>query len=202
MIRLVFFIFLPLILFLTLFRLVSFAFNSSYALFSETYDYNENSLKEIDFNVLSRKTQKYTSQGYGKTSFASVNTNILNHWHNGIDIAAVLNAPIHSVSDGKVVYVGNQDTYCFGRGYGKFLSVGNSKDGYTLLYAHLNRANVKTGDEVHKGDILGFVGETGYATGPHLHFTVFKSASFKIVNRKDCGSTPSGADINPFGYLK
>ena len=56
-------------------------------------------------------------------------------------------------------------------GYGKGVIVSHG-NGYSTLYAHLTKANVRKGQNVKKGDVIGLEGSTGFATGPHLHFEV------------------------------
>ena len=85
--------------------------------------------------------------------------------HNGVDYAAERNTPIKASGDGFVQFIGRQ------RGYGRTIEIkhgGNIK----TLYAHLERFNnkIKVGDKVKQGDIIGYVGDSGDATGPHLHF--------------------------------
>ncbi|MCS7205853.1 MAG: M23 family metallopeptidase [Leptospiraceae bacterium] len=83
------------------------------------------------------------------------------HFHRGIDIKVPLNTPIYAPSDGWVEYAGSK------KGYGEtlILKYNNTK----FLFAHLTRTNVKTGDKVQKGQIIGYTGTTGASTGPHLH---------------------------------
>jgi murein DD-endopeptidase MepM/ murein hydrolase activator NlpD len=70
---------------------------------------------------------------------------------------------VHVVSDGVVAFAGRQN------GYGNVIEVRHGGDRSTL-YAHLSRIDVKQGQKVEQGDVIGAVGATGWATGPHLHF--------------------------------
>jgi murein DD-endopeptidase MepM/ murein hydrolase activator NlpD len=94
---------------------------------------------------------------------------IHNRWrsHNGTDFAAPTGTPIMASSDGRVSFVGNQN------GYGKTIIV-QHRDGYSTLYAHLNgfARGLKNGQRVRQGDTIGYVGMTGWATGPHLHYEI------------------------------
>ncbi len=83
--------------------------------------------------------------------------------HNGIDIAAPLGEPIHAALDGEVVYVGSQ------RGYGNVVLL-QHEDFVITVYAHNERNLVRLGDKVKKGQPIATVGQTGNASGPHLHF--------------------------------
>ncbi len=85
--------------------------------------------------------------------------------HSGIDLAAPRSTPIKASEGGKVIYAG-----WYG-GYGKVVIVDHSK-GFSTLYAHLSSTAVSVGDQVRQGDTVGYEGDTGYATGPHLHFEV------------------------------
>jgi murein DD-endopeptidase MepM/ murein hydrolase activator NlpD len=66
--------------------------------------------------------------------------------------------------NGKVTYVGHLTW-----GYGNHIIIDNGNN-ITSLYGHLSQVNVKVGDEVKPGDIIGLEGQTGWATGPHVHF--------------------------------
>lgn len=85
--------------------------------------------------------------------------------HKGVDFAAPIGTPVRSVGDGTIEFVGQQ------RGYGNVIIV--KHHGHTTtLYAHLNEfaESLKPGSRVNQGEIVGFVGQTGMATGPHLHY--------------------------------
>jgi len=83
--------------------------------------------------------------------------------HNGIDITAPIGEPIYAALDGKVVFVGVQ------RGYGNVVVL--EHDNYVMtVYAHNERHLIRLGDNVKKGQPIATVGQTGNASGPHLHF--------------------------------
>jgi murein DD-endopeptidase MepM/ murein hydrolase activator NlpD len=86
-------------------------------------------------------------------------------FHTGIDIATNLGDAVRAPADGIVLKAG------MGTGYGREVVVDHGH-GVETLYAHLSGFAVITGQEVHRGDILGYVGSSGHSTGPHLHYEV------------------------------
>ncbi len=85
--------------------------------------------------------------------------------HNGIDIANAQGTPIIVTADGIVTYVGYRG------GYGKLVIV-NHVNGYQTYYAHMSSIAAELNDEVAKGDVIGYMGSTGDATGSHLHYEI------------------------------
>jgi murein DD-endopeptidase MepM/ murein hydrolase activator NlpD len=84
--------------------------------------------------------------------------------HKGVDYAAATGTPIMSAGEGKITYAGWKG------GYGRTIIVDHG-NGVTTLYAHMSRmGNYKTGSRVRQGAVLGYVGASGLATGPHLHY--------------------------------
>jgi len=94
-------------------------------------------------------------------------------FHTGIDLIANVGTPVSAAMDGIVSETGND------RMYGKYIIIRHNNF-YHTLYAHLASVSVNQGDHVTHGDTIGNVGNTGYSTGPHLHFGVFKYG--KAVN--------------------
>lgn len=139
------------------------------------------------------------TQDYGATSFA-LRGGYKGKWHNGIDFGGPIGTPVYAAESGKVIAVDNQDKYCYRGAYGKYIVI-EHENNLTTLYAHLSLQTVKKGDAVKRGDLIGYIGKTGYATGPHLHFTVYSSATFIFKQSKTCGMMPFGGDINPLQYL-
>ena len=88
--------------------------------------------------------------------------------HYGMDFTAPRNTPVYAASDGKIVRADSRST-----GYGKHIRIDHGF-GYMTLYAHLYKYNVRRGQKVKKGDIIGFVGNTGRSQAPHLHYEVWK----------------------------
>jgi murein DD-endopeptidase MepM/ murein hydrolase activator NlpD len=85
--------------------------------------------------------------------------------HKGVDFAAPTGTPVHATGDGKVASAGRQN------GYGNVVVLQHSA-AYSTVYAHLSRfaAGMTPGARVAQGDVIGYVGQTGWATGPHLHY--------------------------------
>lgn len=139
------------------------------------------------------------SQGYGQTSFAS--KNYRGQWHNGIDIAAPIGTEIYAVEEGVVVNVGNQDKFCPRAAYGKFTVIKHN-NGLTTLYGHMSKTITEVGQKVERGQLIGYMGKTGWATGSHLHFTVWSTITYSLQPTRFCGLMPVGGDINPLQYLE
>ncbi len=140
----------------------------------------------------------YVTQNYGRTLYSYLYPN---DWHDGIDIAAAYGTPVYSPNDGTVVAVGNQDNYCYHRGFGKYVAVRDPENNLILWYAHLGTQSVSPGEIITKGTILGTIGATGLETGTHLHFSIFQAKGFTMQARDGCGPEPTGQDINPLNYL-
>jgi murein DD-endopeptidase MepM/ murein hydrolase activator NlpD len=87
------------------------------------------------------------------------------HHHSGIDMTAKKGTPIYAPADGVVEYAKSKGTY------GKYLLV-NHPFGFKTAYGHLSKFAVKTGDYISKGDLIGYVGNTGRSTGSHLHYEI------------------------------
>lgn len=137
-------------------------------------------------------------------------------YHNGLDFSAPLGTPILAAESGKIIAVGDQDNYrtngkklCYRAAYGKFVMV-KHENNLTTTYAHLSRWIVNVGDQVEKGQIIGYSGNTGRSTGPHLHFIVYatqtippaKSGFYEgTTGSRVCGPLPVGGDLNPLPYL-
>ena len=118
------------------------------------------SIQPIKNNDLTRMASGY---GFRTDPF---NKSRKMHW--GMDFTAPRNTPIYAASDGKVIRADSRSS-----GYGKHIRIDHGF-GYLTLYAHLNKYNVKRGQKVQKGDIIGYVGSTGRSQAPHLHYEVQK----------------------------
>ncbi|MGB0373683.1 MAG: M23 family metallopeptidase [Flavobacteriaceae bacterium] len=88
--------------------------------------------------------------------------------HKGMDFSAPTGTPIYAPSDGKVIRVDSRSP-----GYGKHIRIDHGF-GYVTLYGHLSEYNVRRGQRVKRGDVIGFVGNTGRSVAPHLHYEIRK----------------------------
>lgn len=152
------------------------------------------------------------TQYFGNTPFSSRNPQVYNGaGHNGIDFSAKVGTPIYSAEAGVVLGTGNTDTACSGVSYGKWVLIRHN-NGLTTLYAHLSVISVTSGEVVGVRQKIGLSGNTGYSTGPHLHFTVYASDAVHVsgpteYKSKVCGTymimplAPRAGYLNPLSYL-
>lgn len=130
------------------------------------YDFNGQSLR----GAFLRSALKFSRVS---STFGTRRHPIHGHWtgHKGVDYAAPSGTPIHATADGTVEFIGTQ------RGYGNVIILQHHGQ-YTTLYAHQSRfaAGLRKGSKVQQGELIGYVGATGWATGPHLHY------EFRVAN--------------------
>jgi murein DD-endopeptidase MepM/ murein hydrolase activator NlpD len=154
------------------------------------------------------------TQYFGNTAFAQSGA-YNGKGHNGIDFGVPTGTKILSSLGGVVVETGDTDyhngvrTAC--QSYGKWVLVRHG-NGLSTLYAHLSSIVVSAGQRVETGQLLGYSGNTGYSTGPHLHFSVFASEGVSVVLLGDVKTVTScgheripvaafSAYLNPLDYL-
>ncbi|MEM1407243.1 MAG: peptidoglycan DD-metalloendopeptidase family protein [Bacteroidota bacterium] len=89
--------------------------------------------------------------------------------HEGLDFAAPRNTPVYATADGKVITA--KENKVIEAGYGSYVQIDHG-NGYETKYAHLGSLSVEKGDEVKRGDIVGYVGSTGGSVAPHVHYEV------------------------------
>lgn len=111
---------------------------------------------------IANKDLKRTASGYGMRIDPIYRTP---HFHSGMDFSAKIGTDIYATGNGKVVYSG------WKQGYGKCVIIDHGF-GYETLYGHMNKFNVRVGQKVVRGEVIGEVGNTGKSTGPHLHYEV------------------------------
>lgn len=102
------------------------------------------------------------------SSFGSSRKHPILHYrrpHKGIDLAAPLGTPIYAIGEGRISYIGRQN------GYGNMIKISHDRQ-YTTVYAHMLRfqKGLKNGSWVKRDQLIGFVGQSGLATGPHCHY--------------------------------
>lgn len=85
--------------------------------------------------------------------------------HDGIDFAARIGTPIYATADGKVKYAR------YIGGYGYTIKI-NHSFGYSTIFGHMSKMKAKKGQNVKRGDLIGYIGNTGRSTGPHLHYEI------------------------------
>jgi len=136
----------------------------------------------------------HITQYFGNTKFAK-SGGYNGSGHNGMDFRASQGTKVKAALTGVVTAVGNTDAVPGCYSYGKFLLIKHN-NGLTTLYAHMSFISVKKGDTVITGDTIGYSGNTGYSTGPHLHFTVYASQGVQIVRYGDYKSKTNCADAN------
>jgi len=152
------------------------------------------------------------TQEFGNTSFA-LSGAYNGKGHNGIDLAASIGTPVKAAMTGIVKGSGDTGSVRGCYSYGRWVLV-RHENGLDTLYAHLSQIGVTTGQAVATGDLIGYAGQTGYATGPHLHFGVFASAATQIMRLGDattnrttpCANAmmpiaPLSGYLNPLNYL-
>lgn len=98
--------------------------------------------------------------GYRRDPFSGSRT-----FHHGIDIAAPSGTSVYATAGGQVVYAR------YNGGYGYTVKIEHGY-GFSTVYAHLSRMNVRKGQTVRRGDVIAFIGNSGRSTGPHLHYEV------------------------------
>lgn len=122
------------------------------------------------------------TQYFGNTAFA--NSGAYNgSGHNGVDFRASVGEDLYASSAGTIAGVGDTDGGgCYS--YGKWVLITHD-NGLSTLYAHLSKISVQKGQYVQKGEFIGLSGNTGYSTGPHLHYSVFATAGVNVVKLGD-----------------
>lgn len=153
------------------------------------------------------------TQFFGGTEFARQNMSAYGGraYHPGVDMGAPRGTAIYAPLSGTVRATGNTDLVPGCYSWGKWTLIDHA-NGLTTLYAHQDVISVSAGQRVGTGEIIGYVGNTGFSTGPHLHFTVYASEGVSVRRFNEiktvtsCGpaTTPIAATeayIDPMLYL-
>ena len=93
-----------------------------------------------------------------------------NKFHHGMDFAAPIGTPIYATGDGTIEKIKKSRSK---KDYGNYILINHGYD-YQSFYAHLDKVIVSKGRKVKRGDLIGYVGNTGISSGPHLHFEIWK----------------------------
>jgi murein DD-endopeptidase MepM/ murein hydrolase activator NlpD len=114
------------------------------------------------------------TQYFGGTEFAARNASVYGGrpYHSGIDLGTPRGTPLYAPLAGTVRATGNTDAVPGCMSWGKWTLIDHA-NGLSTLYAHQDLISVTPGQRVATGEIIGYTGNTGYSTGPHLHFTVY-----------------------------
>lgn len=147
------------------------------------------------------------TQYFGNTEFAKSGA-YSGKGHNGVDFGASPGTKVLAALSGTVKGTGNTDTVPGCYSYGQWVLIEHD-NGLSTLYAHLSLIKARTGDRVNTGDIIGYSGNTGYSTGPHLHFGVYASQGVRVIKYENSINCKNAvipiADIkaylNPIEYL-
>jgi len=153
------------------------------------------------------------TQLFGGTEFAKQNAGVYGGrpYHPGVDFGVPRGTKIFAPLSGTVRATGDTDLVAGCYSWGKWTLIDHA-NGLSTLYAHQSVISVTPGQQVKTGDVIGYSGNTGYSTGPHLHFTVYAKAGVSVKKFNEfktttsCGSatTPVAATdayIDPMVYL-
>ncbi len=130
-------------------------------------------------------------------------------FHYGIDFRARTPLPVYAMADGIVEGVGDTDVQCPGVSFGRFVLI-KYDNGLASTFGHLSLIKVRKGDKVARGEIVGYSGNTGYSTAPHLHLSLYArdAVEIKTIPSKSCPGrvltqpvSPTNGYLNPMKYL-
>jgi murein DD-endopeptidase MepM/ murein hydrolase activator NlpD len=151
------------------------------------------------------------TQYFGNTPFAQSGA-YSGKGHNGIDLAAPIGTPLKAALSGVVLATGDTDVgRCYS--FGKWVMI-KHPNGLSTMYSHLSQIKAVPGQSVSTGQLIGYSGETGYATGPHLHFGVYVTSNTQIIKLGSATKSKSACSdvvmpvtqslsgyLNPLNYL-
>lgn len=129
--------------------------------------------------------------------------------HNGVDFGVPIGTRVKAASGGTVLGVGDTDLACKGVSFGRWVYIRHD-NGLGSIYAHLSVVSATEGQRVETGDVIGYSGNTGYSTGPHLHVSVYAADAVKVENRPSISCkgkvlrmpiAPIEAYLDPMVYL-
>jgi len=148
------------------------------------------------------------TQYFGNTSFSRRTNAYKGKGHNGVDFRTQIGTPITSADSGTVRGTGNTDSIPGCYSYGKWVLITHN-NGLSTLYAHLSVISVTENTQVDSNTIIGYAGNTGFSTGPHLHFTTYATEGVRVtpytssINCKNATIPVADQDayLDPFNYL-
>lgn len=146
------------------------------------------------------------TQYFGYTKFALQNQGVYkNNMHNGVDLSAPVGTKVYAPLTGTVRASGNTDQVPGCYSWGKWILI-DHPNGLSTLFAHLSHIGVSNGQKVNTGDVVAYTGNTGYSTGPHLHYTLYVSEAVQVKQFNQFKAvTGCGSALSPFsaveGYL-
>lgn len=172
------------------------------------YTLNPSSIPKTGSSVLSWPVERVRiTQRFGRS--VAARRLYVSGSHNGVDFGVPIGTKIMSVAAGTVLGVGDTDTACRGVSFGRWVFVRHD-NGLSSIYAHLSVISATEGQRVEAGDVIGYSGNTGYSTGPHLHLGVYASDAVTVENRpsRSCRGkvlrmpiAPIEAYLDPMAYL-
>lgn len=172
------------------------------------YTLNPSSIPKSGSSVLSWPVEKVRiTQRFGKSVAAK--RLYVSGSHNGMDFGVPIGTKIMAAAAGTVLGVGDTDTACKGVSFGRWVFIRHD-NGLSSIYAHLSVISATEGQRVETGDVIGYSGNTGYSTGPHLHLGVYASDAIKVENRPSISCrgkilrmpiAPIEAYLDPAAYL-
>ncbi len=120
------------------------------------------------------------TQQFGGSEFAQRNPEAYGRpFHNGTDFGVSVGTPVQAVASGVVQATGNTDRIQGCSSYGKWVLIEHNND-LSTLYGHLSDVTASQGESVSASDTIGYSGNTGYSTGPHLHLTTYVSGDVNV----------------------
>jgi murein DD-endopeptidase MepM/ murein hydrolase activator NlpD len=129
--------------------------------------------------------------------------------HQGVDFRASIGTPVKALADGIVAGIGNTDIQCSGVSFGRFILI-KYDNGLASTYGHLSLIKVVEGQKISRGQVVGYSGNTGYSTGPHLHLSIYPkdAVEVKSIPSKSCPGriltqpiAATNAYLDPMYYL-
>ncbi|MES3005546.1 MAG: peptidoglycan DD-metalloendopeptidase family protein [Patescibacteria group bacterium] len=172
------------------------------------YTLDPSSIPAAGNTVFSWPLDKVTiTQRFGKTSASG--RLYVSGSHNGVDFGAKIGTPVKAVLSGTVVGTGDTDITCPRASFGRWVFIKHD-NGLSTIYGHLSVISAQQGQRVNTGDIIGYSGNTGYSTGPHLHISAYASDAVSVQQRPStsCGGkiytmpiAPVDAYLDPMVYF-